>query len=257
MYLCTDDQNKEYLFKPACKKNTDIYEPYRAEIQIIASKLQNIISPETSVECTYAEIDNKKGTIQPKIEIDNAKTEMLKDYYLNGGSIDEKTAKQFMREFVVDYCLCNYDSHYINLRGIDKEQSLRYLVNDEGIKSRGRGIYEGFWKNDEFMNKNPNEVYGEQPPIYGKIFEDIKNGKIPSSVLQELRLAIQSLESIPANVYLDMFTPYIQLLNLDKKSEINTYNKIMDRRQSLKTEVLSKANTMTVRNTFKIKAHFR
>ena len=252
MYLCIDEQDKEYLFKPALRKNTNIYEPFRANIQIIASKLQNIISPETSVECTHAFIDNQKGTIQPKIEIDKAKMKMLEEYYLNDGPIDEKNARQFMREFVVDYCLCNYDSHYKNfiidkdgnLRGIDKEQSLKYLFYNEKNKENDTRSHKFFGEYDYFMKKNPNKVYGELPPIYSKIFKDIENGKIPGSVLQELRLAIQSLEKIPANEYLDMFTPYVQSLNLDKESEINYYNRIMDRRQCLKTNVLREVNTI-------------
>ena len=44
MHLCKDELGKEYLFKPALKKGTREYEPFRADIQVAASKLQQIIS---------------------------------------------------------------------------------------------------------------------------------------------------------------------------------------------------------------------
>lgn len=42
MYLCKDKAKMDYIFKPAYKKNTEIYQPYRAEAQVLAKVYQNI-----------------------------------------------------------------------------------------------------------------------------------------------------------------------------------------------------------------------
>lgn len=187
MHLCRDEAGKQYLFKPAVRKNTYIYEPFRADIQVAASKLQKLISPRTAVNCEFAEVGGMKGAIQERVDLDKEKTESLKDYYFNNGTLDEHIARQFMREFVVDYCLVNYDSNYRNfivdkqgnLRGVDKEQSLRYL-ND----SQTRCDY----KLDKY---HPNAKYGAEPPIYGKIFSDIEKGILPIDILKELHNGIK------------------------------------------------------------------
>lgn len=175
MFLCKDKSGADYIFKPAYRKNTDIYQPYRAEVQVLASKLQEYISPKTAVKCEHCEIDEKKGTIQPKIEIDEIKTKSISEYFFNNSKIDEKIIRQFMREYVVDFCLCNYDATFRNfivdvsgnLRGVDKEQSLKYIINNS---EEEQNI-------DFFMEQNPNEKYGAKPPIYGKIFKDIISRK--------------------------------------------------------------------------------
>lgn len=135
-----------------------IYQPYRAEVQVLASELQERISPKTAVKCEYCEIEEKKGTIQPKIELDEIRTKNISDYFLKDSKVDEKIIIQFMREYVVDFCLCNYDSTFRNfiidmngnLRGVDKEQSFKYIKNDNKEEQ----------DMDFFMEMNPNEKYG-------------------------------------------------------------------------------------------------
>ena len=63
MFLCKNKSGMDYIFKPAYRKNTDIYQSYRAEVQVLASKLQERISPQTAVKCEHCEIDGKRGTI--------------------------------------------------------------------------------------------------------------------------------------------------------------------------------------------------
>lgn len=155
MLLCKDKSGIDYIFKPAYKKNTDIYQPYRAEVQVLASRLQECISPQTAVKCEHCEINGKNGTIQPKIEIDEIKTKSISEYFLKDTKIDEKIIRQFMREYVIDFCLCNYDSTFKNfiidingnLRGVDKEQSFKYIINESEEKQNI----------DFFMENNPNE----------------------------------------------------------------------------------------------------
>ena len=66
MFLCKDKLGADYIFKPAYRKNTDIYQPYRAIAQVLASKLQECISPQTAVRCEYYEINEKKELYNQK-----------------------------------------------------------------------------------------------------------------------------------------------------------------------------------------------
>ena len=231
MFLCKDKLGMNYIFKPAYRKNTDIYQPYRAEVQVLASELQERISPKTAVKCEHCEIKGKKGTIQPKIELDEIKTKNISDYFIKDGKVDEKIIRQFMREYVVDFCLCNYDSTFRNfivdvngnLRGVDKEQSFKYIRNEN---EEEQDI-------DFFMEKNPNEKYGAKPSIYGKIFNDIINGNINISVLEELRDAIGELNAISNEEYMKKIEPYINSLNIDSKQESLIYSNILSRKRNI------------------------
>ena len=231
MFLCKNKSGMDYIFKPAYRKNTDIYQSYRAEVQVLASKLQERISPQTAVKCEHCEIDGKRGTIQPKIELDEIKTKGISEYFFNSCKLDEKLIRQFMREYVVDFCLCNYDSTFRNfvvdvngnLRGVDKEQSFKYIGND----SKGEEHI------DFFMEKNPNEKYGARPPIYGKIFNDIINCNININVLEELRDAITELNAISNEEYMKKIKPYIDSLNIDSKQESLVYRNILSRKKNI------------------------
>lgn len=66
MFLCKDKLGRNYIFKPAYRKNTDIYQPYRAEVQVLASELQERISPKTAVKCEHCEIEGKKELYNQK-----------------------------------------------------------------------------------------------------------------------------------------------------------------------------------------------
>lgn len=231
MLLCKDKLGMNYIFKPAYRKNTDIYQPYRAEVQVLASELQERISPKTAVKCKHCEIEGKKGTIQPKIELDETKTKGIAEYFFKDSKLDEKLIGQFMREYVVDFCLCNYDATFRNfivdmngnLRGVDKEQSFKYIRNES----------EGDKNIDFFMKKNPNEKYGAKPPIYGKIFNDIINRNINISVLEELRDAITELNAIPNAEYIKKIEPYINSLKIDSKQKCLIYSNILSRKRNI------------------------
>ena len=76
--------------------------------------------------------------IQRKIKLDETKTKGISEYFFKDSKLDEQLIGQFMREYVVDFCLCNYDATFRNfivdmngnLRGIDKEQSFKYIRNE-------------------------------------------------------------------------------------------------------------------------------
>lgn len=231
MFLCKDKSGMDYIFKPSYRKNTDIYQPYRAEAQVIASKLQECISPQTAVRCEHCEINGKKGTIQPKIELDEIKTKSITEYFFNDAKLDENIIRQFMKEYVVDFCLCNYDATFRNfivdingnLRGVDKEQSFKYIINKE---EEEKSI-------DFLLENNPNQKYGARPPIYGKIFNDIISGKISISVLEELKETITKLNSISDEEYMEIFKTYVDSLDVEPKKEDLILKNILLRKRKI------------------------
>jgi hypothetical protein len=139
MYHIYDKQNDgEYYFKPAISKN-GTNRSYRAYIQEAAYCIQKIINPENAVKCNVTELDGMFGAVQEKIAIDNQSTERFIRYFNDGiGELPTGIIDQVLDEYLVDFCLCNYDSNAKNfiidengkLRGIDKEQSFRYISED-------------------------------------------------------------------------------------------------------------------------------
>lgn len=170
-----------------------------------------------------------KGTIQKYFTINEQKTNMISEYYLNDGKLDEEIAKQFMGEYVVDYCLCNYDATFRNfivdnenhLRGVDKEQCFKYISQDN------ENDY------DILMEHNYNSKYGAKPTIYGKLIRDIKNGKLPISILQTLRNKIEISNNISADAYILLIAPYISSLNLEEDGKNKLIERMVKRKKSL------------------------
>ena len=203
MYQVTDKQNgEEYYFKPAISKGGEA-RPYRAIIQEAAYELQKIINPENAVRCNTIYINGKFGAIQEKIKIDEKQTQEFQEYFSkNSGKLSPGIIKQIMKEYLVDYCLCNYDSHCRNfvidkngnLRGIDKEQAFRYIKDDAN--------------QDMKFTHNYNEKYGEMPSIYSTIFKKIESSEIPIEVLDELKFSAIKLAQYPDSEYRKIFEGY-------------------------------------------------
>lgn len=81
-----------------------------------------------------------------------------------------------------------------NLRGIDKEQSFRYIKEDT--------------ENDMTFSVNYNESYGEKPTIYSILFEQMKQGIIPHKYLDSLRYRASRLAQYPNEQYRQIFEKY-------------------------------------------------
>jgi len=203
MYHINDRQNGgEYYFKPAISKN-GAERPYRAYIQEAAYYVQQIINPENAVKCNTIEINGMFGAIQEKIPINAESTKALREYFDRGkGELPAGIISQVIDEYLVDFCLCNYDSHAKNfivdengrLRGIDKEQAFRYIKEDSN--------------RDMMFSTNYNENYGENPPIYNTLFEQMKQGEISYKHLEELRYRASRLSQFPDEQYRKIFEQY-------------------------------------------------
>lgn len=198
----TFDGIEKYYFKPAESKNKES-KPYRAYIQEAAYNIQRIINPTKAVKCNVCNINGTFGAIQEKIEIDKEKTqEMYKMFSRYGSEIPTNLVNQILEEYLVDYCLCNYDAHIHNfiidkngsLRGIDKEQSFKYIDKDIN--------------DDMLFSHNYNEEYGESETIYTTIFKKIVNGEISTEVLETLNYHAARLAQVPDDQYRQIFKNY-------------------------------------------------
>ena len=190
MYEFTLD-GKTYLVKPGVNKGNGKVRPARAEVQEAASRLQKIISPDGYVKVNTYGSGNVKIAVQEKIP--NAKN--------YSGEI-EGHIEELLHEYVTDYLLANFDSAACNfiidsngkLRGIDKEQSFKYLLSDDYKQSL-----------DLNFNYFPE---GSMINIYPSFLEYIENNGLLdeiSPILEDIKL---KLSNISDKEYMDIFRKY-------------------------------------------------
>lgn len=223
----TSDGIEKYYFKPAESKDKES-KPYRAYIQEAAYNIQRIINPTKAVKCNVCNINGTFGAIQEKIEIDKEKTqEMYKMFSRYGSEIPTNLINQILEEYLVDYCLCNYDAHIHNfiidkngsLRGIDKEQSFRYIDKDIN--------------DDMLFSHNYNEEYGESETIYTTIFKKIVNGEISTEVLETLNYHVARLAQAPDDQYRQIFKNYAYSKAKNQQEAKILLDRIVKRKKSI------------------------
>jgi len=233
-YVKSYVDDSEYYFKPAESKKGEI-KPYRAFIQQSAYDIQRIINPARAVKCNTCYINNTFGAIQEKVEIDKEATRKFNQYFYNNvGELSPELISQIMDEYLVDYCLCNYDSHTSNfiidsagnLRGIDKEQSFRYIREDKD--------------DDMLFTKNYNEEYGESETIYSAIFKKISSGEISYKFLDGLAYRAARLEQVPNSEYREMFKDYAY----NKTSTTEEAELLLDRIVGRKKNIVKKVDEL-------------
>lgn len=229
--------NSEYYFKPSINKKGES-KTYRAYIQEAAYNTQKIINPSRAVKCNVCNINGTFGAIQDKIEIDLETTRQFRSYFNdNVGQLSPKLISQIMDEYLVDFCLCNYDAHpdnFIidkdgNLRGIDKEQSFRYLGEDQ--------------ENDMLFSKNYNEQYGESETIYSFIFKKMASGEISYKYLDGLPFRAARLEQVNNEQYRNLFRNYAYSKTKTVQEAELLLDRIVDRKKSIVKKVDMLKNT--------------
>jgi len=206
-----------YLLKPAVDKQYLETQNFRAEIQKSASILQKIISPDTSVEVEVIGNNKLRLSRQEKIEL-GSDSNALKEF-VSGKELDPKYARQLLQEYIVDFLLCNFDcfsGNFIidsddNIRGVDKEQSFRFIDQKETLKPDFSYVPNG----------------SSRIPIYKILFDRYKEGTqdLDFTIFDE---KIKILEDISDAEYKEIFRPYAEALNKDKAEEL--LDKILDRK---------------------------
>ena len=219
MYRLEEDE-KSYLVKPAVEKGTFRRQDFRAEIQSAASKLQKILSPDTTVEVDVIRSPGVSLSKQDLVKINKEKTKDFEEWVNNGGELDENIKNGLLREYVIDFLLCNFDCFYGNfvideagnVRGIDKEQSFRFMSDSRSL-------------NPDF-SYIPNGA--ARVPIYKILFERYRKGEI-SLDFSVVTDTIEKARSIPEEKYREMFREYA--VSLDKYKAEEILNMITSRRE--------------------------
>jgi len=236
MYYINDlKSEKEYYFKPAVTKSGEKRD-YRAYIQEAAYNVQKIINPEVAVKCNTININGEFGAIQEKINVDRLATERFIDYFENDvGELSPEMIEQILNEYLVDYALCNYDAHASNfvidengaLRGIDKEQSFRYINKDP--------------QDNLLFSTNFNKQYGESETIYSTLFKKMMDGEVSVEQLEGLKYRASRLAQFPDEQYRKLFMDYAYgKCNSNQEAEL-LLSRIVERKSNIveRIELLS------------------
>ncbi|MGN1371549.1 MAG: DUF4116 domain-containing protein [Candidatus Coprovivens sp.] len=205
-----DIDDDSFLLKPAVDKNNYALQPFRADIQEAASKLQEFLSPGTSVR--VESIGGKlRFSKQELVEISEDNSDVLKDWVNKGGELDYCYSSALLREYVIDFLLCNFDCYvgnFIidssnNLRGIDKEQSFRFISDDRTLNA------------DYSFTPNGNH----RIPIYQILFTRYRNGEIDLD-LSVITDTINKVKLLSDDDYKDLFRKYAVSLGKDKADQV-------------------------------------
>lgn len=229
----------DFLYKPALRKYSSIKEPFRGIVQECAYKVQDIVDPSSAIWCKYIVAGDSSGALQKRIPLmDNAR-----NYYWMGKNetFNEDEINQFMREFVTDYLLYNFDAHGNNfitdvngvIRGVDKEQSFRYINESEAQVPS--------------VSYNPNERYGESEPIYNKIFRLYRDGKIDID-FGVISYYMGRVEAYDNFEYRKIFEPYCEACNEAFGPSYNvkrTLDKIVERKVNMRSNIEKFFNELT------------
>jgi len=220
LYRYVASDGSKYIIKPAYRKGTKDQATYRAEVQKVSYEIQRIIDPSSAVACNVKKLDidgqEVLGTIQEEIDgtnFDNVSGTLIEKF--------QKFGSQFLREFVTDYLLCNYDTHSGNfvvdnngvLRGIDKEESLEFIMEDSPDK-----IY---W------NGSPDGTY----TVYDDIFALYMRGKIDLD-LEQITTYLDRIDKIPDDIYINIFKPYVSSKANNPEEEKELLERILARKQN-------------------------
>ena len=215
-----------YLIKPAVDKQKNEVQPFTADVQEAASKLQRVLSPESAVAVEAIGTNKFKVSKQELVDIDPSRKTYLEDWVNNGGPLDGKIADQLMREYVIDMLLCNFDcftGNFVidtsgNLRGIDKEQSFRFIDSPESLKADFSYVPSG---NDRI-------------PIYQYIFQRYNSGELEIS-FDSVYDTLGTLECISDEDYKAIFEDYAKSLSPDNYDEL--LDKIVKRKHDVTTNI--------------------
>lgn len=195
---------KKWLVKVAAAKKGGEEQPYKAEAQVFASKVAQLVKP-GSVEVGHASHGGKAATIQPWLDVKGT---------LGGKppeSLSESQKADVASEHVLDWLTSQHDSHGKNLVikpdgkvvGIDKEQAFKHIGKD---------------KLD--VDYHPNSAFGEEEPYYNKFWRSFAEGTMDFDP-KAMKDAIDRVKQIPTSHYVEQLKPYVESLHPNDKAAQN------------------------------------
>ncbi len=222
-----DEQGKTWLCKEAvtCLGTA---KPMGALVTEAASKLQQIISPETAVESFVYRDGNGNvcGSLQQQLDIPKDAFDLFKWQTDTSAKLPDGMTSQILREHVTDWLLCNFDTKGENflvdsagrLRGIDKEQALSYIDKKETQHM------------SYTYSPNPNKT------LYNTVFEMYANNQIDLD-LGSVKQYIDAVMAIPEDQYRAIFAEVVnQKSGGDPVKAQKMSDKILARRDGLQAE---------------------
>ncbi len=209
MYKLSEGE-KTYLVKPSVEKASFVTQAFRADIQEAASQLQKFLSPNTAVNVESFG-GNMRLAKQELVEVSSSNSKLLEDWVSKGGPLDYQYSSALLKEYVVDFLLCNFDcfvGNFIidsndNVRGIDKEQSFRFIDDTRSLKAD--------------FSFTPNGT--SRIPIYQYLFKRFKNGEIDLD-LSVISDTIEQVSMLSDEEYKGIFAAYAKRLNPKKADEL-------------------------------------
>ncbi len=222
-----DEQGRDWLCKEAvtCLGTA---KPMGALVTEAASKLQQIISPDTAVHAfAYRDESGRVcGSLQERLNISPDALDLFKWQTDTSAALPEGMTSQILREHVTDWLLCNFDTKGENflvdadgkLRGIDKEQAFSYLDKPE-TQTMSRTY-----------SPNPNE------PLYNTIFSMYARGEMDLD-LMAVKPYIDAVMAIKSEDYRALFADVVeQKAKGDPIKAAEMSDKILARRDGLQAE---------------------
>ena len=254
IYRCLID-GKRYLLKPGLQKDRKTIDPYKVFAMECGYKIQKIVNPDGLVNVRIVKLSFEGVSIYCSAieEIPNIRNYALLEDKLHI-NLSEKEIKCFLKEFIVDYLIYNYDSKLDNyivneqkqVYGIDKEQALKYILS----------FYNNGWDTAMTYDFNPNNIYS----IYKKIFCDYISGfqKIDDSIFNECMNVIKKVELISDNEYLDIFKNFVETYclqnKLDNTIKGNIYEGLLIRKKMLSSSFIDFVNNLkNAKNNYKVR----
>jgi len=235
--LVCDGHN--YLYKPAVRKGTSISEPFRGIVQECGYEVQKIVDPDSAVLCKYITDYGLAGAVQERIKV-NPNGRNYTSFQISDSEIlSKEEVDQFMREFVTDYLICNFDpwgGNFVTdkngvIRGVDKEQSFRYINNPESEKPS--------------IDYAPNSRYGTPEPIYNTIFRRYSEGSldIDFNVIDKY---MKRVEAVNDSDYRSIFKPYCAACGIAFGVDENQLlDKIVSRKINMRSNIEEFFNKLT------------
>ena len=214
------DGDKTYLVKTGVNKHDMKVRPAKACVQECASVLQGIISPSTCVPVKVYGKGSVKVSVQEKI--DGA-------HNITSDEIIKNHTHELLGEYVCDYLLGNFDSDASNfiidgeghLRGIDKEQSLKYTEKEDFEKSLSLDF-----------SYNPSD---SRTSIYPELLNYIRASKNKEEYTKYLDEIIKRIRSISDEKYISLFKDYVYAYEPDDVNEM--FDRILGRKKYLEEHI--------------------
>lgn len=219
--IYADKYGRQYIFKPSISKSGQ-KEPFRALIQQAVSRIASKIFHIREYVPLYIDVttEGMTGSVQPLVSgvIGNLKE-------INWRCLTQEQIRDIQREHVLDWVVCNFNSHPGNfilvergqVLGVDKEQAFRFIDDPASLQIS--------------LDYHPNRQYGKQGPIYNEIYQEYKDGKIKLefSAAEE---PLNKLDGIEEAEYREILRPYAESLKLPE----SFYDKALARKRNARGE---------------------